>query len=73
MSEMTLLPVGTRVRSVEHPSLTGRIHQYERTPTGMLSAVPYLIRWDDPEGARRLLGWFFVYATEGSVEPEGDR
>ena len=64
----TLLPVGTRIRSTEHPGLTGVIHRYEWARPGVISSIPYLVRWDDSSLAHRMLGWLFVYATVGAVE-----
>lgn len=66
-----ILGEGTRVRSKRHPHLTGYIKAWEYNRPGVLSPVPYLIRWDDSSEAARLLGWFFVYSADDGVEPEG--
>jgi hypothetical protein len=63
-----LLPVGTRIRHVRHPELTGRIKALEWTRPGELSPIPYLIGWDDSGRASDALGWFFVYSGPESVE-----
>ena len=68
-----LLQEGDRVRSKKHPELTGRVKHYEyndnpKYPRGTLSPIPYCIGWDDSGEACRVLGWFFVYASDASVE-----
>ena len=65
----TILPEGTRVRSIEHPELTGYIKHWEYNAPGILSTIPYCIGWDDSARACAELGWFFVYASDRSVEP----
>jgi hypothetical protein len=73
-----LLPEGTRIRSVEHPELTGVIKHYEwnrapgdkEYPAGRLSGIPYCIGWDDDQAAHEKLGMLFVYATVNGVEVE---
>lgn len=64
-----VLPERTRVRSREHPELTGVIKHWEYNRPGVLSPVPYCIGWDDSAEACRVLGWFFVYASDDDVEP----
>lgn len=65
-----LLPVGTRIRSVKHPELTGYIKDLEWTDPrkGLISPIPYLIGWDDSSRACDVLGWLFVYSGPDSVE-----
>ena len=62
------LAEGDRVRSREHPELTGYIKHYEWTKPGQLSPIPYCIGWDDSALACEVLGWFFVYASDAGVE-----
>lgn len=68
-----LLPVGTRIRHRNH-GLTGTIkaHEWNNIQNRIISPIPYLIGWDDSERAADLLGWFFVYASNESVEPTDD-
>ena len=75
-SDGLILPEGTRVRSRQHPELTGYIKHYEWNKAfrrgddaNVLSSVPYCIGWDDSARAADLLGWFFVYASDDGVEP----
>jgi hypothetical protein len=63
------LPVGTAIRHRLHPELRGLIARHEYTDSGALSAIPYAIQWDDSDQAYALLGWFFVYASDDTVEP----
>jgi hypothetical protein len=62
------LPVGARVRHRRHPELTGLIKQHELHESGAFSPIPYCIAWDDSGRAADLLGWFFVYASDDTVE-----
>jgi hypothetical protein len=64
-----VLPEGTRIRHKRHPELTGSIGNYEWNAPGVLSALPYLIRWDDSSRAYDVLGGFGIYAPATSVEP----
>lgn len=64
-----MVSVGTRIRSIQHPDLTGVIKGLEWTGAGQLSPLPYLIGWDDSSRAADVLGWFFVYGSPDSVEP----
>jgi hypothetical protein len=71
---IALLPVGTRIRSIQHPELTGYIKAHEYADREHISPIPYLIGWDDSQRAAETLGWFFVYASNGGVESvESDR
>ena len=67
-----LLKPQDRVRHKRYPELTGRVKQYEWSDNpahkGQLSPLPYCIDWDDSRWASELLGWFFVYASDASVE-----
>lgn len=63
-----MVPVGTLVRSVQHPELTGKIKGLEWTRPGELSPLPYLIGWDNSSRAADMLGMFFVYGSPDSVE-----
>lgn len=65
---LEVLPVGTRIRSVQHPELTGYVKAHEYHESGYLSPIPYLISWDDSELASKTLGWVFVYASPGAIE-----
>jgi hypothetical protein len=67
-----VLPERTRVRSRQHPELTGVIKHWEYNRPGVLSPVPYCIGWDDSGLAHDLLGLFFVYASDDGVEPLGE-
>jgi hypothetical protein len=66
-----LLPIGTRIRSVRHPELTGYIKDLEWTDrhARLISPIPYLIGWDNGGRAADAIGWLFVYAAPDSVEP----
>jgi hypothetical protein len=68
MIRAQLLPVGSPIRSVRHPELTGHIEGLEWTSPGELSPIPYLIGWDDSAAAHRALGMMFVYACVEDVE-----
>lgn len=68
-AEGDILPVGTLIRSIQHPELTGRIKGWEYASRGTLSPWPYLIAWDDSGAAADTLGWFFVYGSDASIEP----
>lgn len=59
---------GARVRHRRYPELTGRIQAIERQTSGEPSAIPYNVMWDDNSLAADLLGWFFIYADDESVE-----
>ena len=63
-----LLDVGQRIRSKQHPELTGRIGWYEWNKPGVLSAIPYRVEWDDEDMARQVIGGFWWWATDGGVE-----
>jgi hypothetical protein len=63
-----ILPEGTRIRDRKRPELTGVIKHWEYNKPGILSPVPYCIGWDDSGLAHEVLGWFFVYASDFSVE-----
>lgn len=64
-----LLPIGTPIRNVRHPELTGRIKNHEWRSHDEISAIPYLIDWDDSSAAHGKLGFLHVYATIEGVEP----
>jgi hypothetical protein len=68
--QITLLPIGTRIRSIQHPELTGYIKGHEYADSEHISPIPYLIGWDDPHLAHDIIGWFFVYADNETVEPQ---
>jgi hypothetical protein len=63
-----LIPRGCRVRHISQHDLTGEIEGYEHCRDGVLSAIPYRIRWDDPSEAHRRLGMFYFYGCGDSVE-----
>jgi hypothetical protein len=63
-----LLPVGTPVRSVRHPELTGRIKCHEWTAPGRISPIPYNVDWDNSDRAYETLGWFWIYQSLDSIE-----
>ena len=67
------LTIGQRVRSRRYPELTGMIRWYEWNEPGVLSAIPYNVSWDDSDRAYDVLGMFFMYATDTSIEavPDG--
>lgn len=67
--ELRLLPVGTRVRHVQHSALTGRIAGIEMNGPGVASAIPYRVDWDDPARAADLAGWLNCYQDAGDVVP----
>ena len=69
-TEGNILVEGTRVRSIEHPELTGVIKHWEWNKPGVLSPIPYCIGWDDSSRACELLGFLFVYASDFSVVHE---
>lgn len=62
------LTPGTPVRHLRHPDLTGRIKCLEYSGHGKVSGIPYNVAWDDSDRASDLLGWFWIYATDSSVE-----
>ena len=61
-------PIETRVRSKDHPELTGVIRQLEFHESGKISPIPYCISWDDNSKAYDLLGWMFIYSDPESIE-----
>ena len=61
------LPIGSRVRH-KRTGLLGTIQHYEMHESGSASAVPYNVRWDDEDEAKRLLGTFWFWACDKSVE-----
>jgi hypothetical protein len=63
-----LLPIGSRIRDTNHPELTGRIKGWEYQRPHVLSAIPYLIEWDDSSLAHRLRGFLFVYSSGRDIE-----
>ena len=63
-----VLPVGTRVRHREHPSLTGKIVDYEMCQGKVFSTQPYKVYWDQDDDAFKLLGWFFIYPDPDKLE-----
>lgn len=63
------LKPGDRVRHKTHPELTGTVKCFEWNKPGVLSAIPYNIAWDDSGRAREELGWFWIYASDETVEP----
>lgn len=65
-----LLAEGTRVRSRQHPDLTGYVKHYEWNKPGKLSPIPYCIGWDDPHRACGVLGWLFVWT--GSTRKDAE-
>lgn len=67
--EIQALPVGAKIRHAAHEHLTGVVDGHEWKVRGILSAIPYRIRWDNEGEARRLLGIFFFWGTEQSIVP----
>jgi hypothetical protein len=63
-----LLPVGTEIRHVRHPELTGYIRALEWTDRDHISPIPYNIAWDNSTQAYDVLGFMFVYACVDDVE-----
>lgn len=64
------LEVGTRIQHRRHPELSGRIQALEYQLGGEVSAIPYNIQWDNNDLAYDLLGYFFIYASDESIEVE---
>jgi hypothetical protein len=69
---VTVLAPGARVRHRRHPELTGRIKCHEWNERGVLSSIPYNVAWDDNSRACDLLGWFYIYAADTTVEVVAD-
>lgn len=67
-SEIEVIPVGTRVHSRRHKDLFGVVETHEYREAGVLSRMPYKVKWDDPVLARHLLGWWFIYAGPQDLE-----
>lgn len=65
--EFDALPIGTRVRDKRH-GIAGTIDKYEWKAPGILSAIPYSIRWDNPDEAHRLRGMFNFWETGDNIE-----
>ena len=63
-----LFAVGTRIRSKFHPRLTGRIKCIEMHESGKPSIIPYNIEWSNNDLAFEVFGWYWIYATHGSIE-----
>lgn len=59
---------GAKIRHRRHHELTGQIKHLEMREPGVPSAIPYNVVWDDNERAFDLLGWFWIYQGDGSVE-----
>lgn len=62
------LQPGDRVRHRKHPDLVGEVKCYEWTRPGVLSAIPYNVAWDDEQRASVVIGWFWIYASDDSIE-----
>jgi len=63
-----VLPVGTRIRHKRFPDLLRTIARHEFHESGVISPIPYYIRWEDEARARLLLEGFFWYASNEQVE-----
>lgn len=72
MCDTTVLAIGMRIRHVRHPELIGEITDYEWQKSGVLSALPYKVRWDDDDRAYRLLGLWQIWPAASMVEPLRD-
>lgn len=68
-----LIDPGTRIRSKQHPELTGLMDRWEYHESGRVSGIPYHVTWDDSGHACDLLGWLFVYASDGGIEAQSPR
>lgn len=62
---------GAKIRHRRHPELTGRINCIEWCEPGVPSAIPYNVVWDDNRRALNLLGSFWIYQGDDSVERIG--
>jgi hypothetical protein len=67
--EITPIPVGTRVFDSRHPELVGAIEGWEMHSHGVLSAIPYKVRWDNEDLARSLRGMFYYWGAEDNTVP----
>ena len=65
--DVELLERGTRIRSVEHPGITGRIRCIEMCRPGVPSALPYNVEWDNHRAARDVMGILCMYQDVGTV------
>jgi hypothetical protein len=66
--DVELLPPGTRVRHKEHPELTGELVCWEYHESGLVSAIPYKVYWDDQARANAMLGILSIYQLDSQVE-----
>jgi hypothetical protein len=64
---VVVYPEGTRVRSVQFPRLTGIIKKHRRDKQGIISMVPFYIRWDNPQLAGALLVHFCGWGDANTV------
>ena len=64
--ERELIPVGTRVRHKRHP-FTGEVIAHEMHESGVPSAIPYKVYWDQ-ENASVVLGWMWIYPAYEDLE-----
>ena len=69
MNERNLLPARTRIADKNNPSLQGIIEgiAYRRDGIG-LSALPYILKWDNEILARELRGRFYFWGADDIIE-----
>ena len=48
--------------------MIGRIKHYEMHESGKVSPIPYNVEWVASGEASKLLGWFFIYQSNDSIE-----
>ena len=62
------LRCGDRICSIKHPDLMGHIDAIEMHQSGVPSAIPYRLRWDDEQRATQVLGILgSIYGSDSAV------
>ena len=66
-----LLPINTRVRLRLDPEITGTIIEHSYSDNGLCfkpSILPYKIRWDNEEAAKKVIGFLCYYPPPRYLE-----
>ena len=66
--EFEVLPIGTKVRHIDHPELTGRVVTHEHHSPGKYSALPYTVSWDNSDLSHQLLGILPIWPNWEKLE-----
>ena len=68
MNERNTLPIRTRIADKNNPSLQGIIEGIAYLSGGGLSALPYILKWDNEILARELRGRFYFWGADDIIE-----